>query len=384
MTAHESQQPQPQQCVETVAVHAGAHIDRATGAVTPPIHLSTTFERAADGSYTDGYVYGRSDNPNRRALEECLVALEGGSAAIAFPSGQAAAHAVLAALRPGDHLLLPDDCYFGTRRVADEVLAPWGLAWSMVDMTDLEAVAAALRPTTRLVWIETPSNPRLKITDIEAVTTLAHKAGARVVCDNTWATSLATQPLALGADLVVYATTKYLGGHSDLTGGAVIAAQQDANCDRIRLAQTIGGSVPAPFDCWLLLRSIRTLPWRVRAHTANAQAVAEALVGHPAIARVNYPGLATHPGHEIARKQMALFGGMLSIELHGGVDAALAASQKVRLFTRATSLGGVESLIEHRYSVEGAFSVAPPALLRISVGLEHPDDLVADLRAALA
>lgn len=371
------------QHVETTAVHAGARVDPSTGAVTPPIHLSTTFERAADGSYTDGYVYGRSDNPNRRALEECLTALEGGAATVAFPSGQAAVYGVLAALRPGDHLLLPDDCYFGTRRVADEVLAPWGLAWSMVDMTDLDAVAAALRPTTRLVWIETPSNPRLKITDIGAVAEMGRNAGAMVACDNTWATSLATQPLALGADFVVYATTKYLGGHSDLTGGAVIAAQNDETFARIRLAQTVGGSVPAPFDCWLLLRSIRTLPWRVRAHTANAQAVAEALVGHPAIARVNYPGLASHPGHAIAARQMAHFGGMLSIELHGGAEAALAASQRVQLFTRATSLGGVESLIEHRYSVEGPFSVAPPSLLRISIGLEHPDDLIADLRQAL-
>lgn len=371
------------QHVETTAVHAGARVDPSTGAVTPPIHLSTTFERAADGSYTDGYVYGRSDNPNRRALEECLTALEGGAATVAFPSGQAAVYGVLAALRPGDHLLLPDDCYFGTRRVADEVLAPWGLAWSMVDMTDLDAVAAALRPTTRLVWIETPSNPRLKITDIGAVAEMGRHAGAMVACDNTWATSLATQPLALGADFVVYATTKYLGGHSDLTGGAVIAAQNDETFARIRLAQTVGGSVPAPFDCWLLLRSIRTLPWRVRAHTANAQAVAEALVGHPAIARVNYPGLASHPGHAIAARQMAHFGGMLSIELHGGAEAALAASQRVQLFTRATSLGGVESLIEHRYSVEGPFSVAPPSLLRISIGLEHPDDLIADLRQAL-
>lgn len=372
------------QRVETIAVHAGAHVDPATGAVTPPIHLSTTFERAADGSYTDGYVYGRSDNPNRRALEECLTALEGGAAAIAFPSGQAATAGVLGALRPGDHLLLPDDCYFGTRRLADEVLAPWGLTWSAVDMTDLTAVAAALRPTTRMVWIETPSNPRLKIADIEALGALAHSAGALVACDNTWATSLATQPLALGADFVVYATTKYLGGHSDLTGGAVIAAHNDETFARMRLAQTVGGSVPSPFDCWLLLRSIRTLPYRMRAHTANAQAVAEALQGHPALARVNYPGLTTHPGHAIARRQMALFGGMLSIELHGGAEAALAASRKVRLFTRATSLGGVESLIEHRYSVEGAFSVAPPSLLRISVGLEHPDDLIADLRQALA
>ncbi len=369
--------------VETVAVHAGAHVDPATGAVTPPIHLSTTFERAADGAYTDGFVYGRSDNPNRRALEECLTALEGGAAAIAFPSGQAAAAGVLGALRPGDHVLLPDDCYFGTRRLANEVLAPWGLVSSAVDMTDLAAVAAALRPTTRMVWIETPSNPRLKITDIEAVAALAHAAGALVTCDNTWATSLATRPLALGADFVLYATTKYLGGHSDLTGGAVIAGQADETFARMRLAQTVGGSVPAPFDCWLLLRSIRTLPWRMRAHTANAQAVAEALVGHPTIERVNYPGLATHPGHAIARKQMALYGGMLSIELHGGAEAALAASQRVRLFTRATSLGGVESLIEHRYSVEGVFSVAPPSLLRLSVGLEHPDDLIADLRAAL-
>lgn len=369
--------------VETIAVHAGAAVDAATGAVTPPLHLSTTFERNVDGSYTDGYVYSRTDNPNRRALEECLRLLEGGAEAAAVASGQAAGAAVLGALQAGDHVLLPDDIYFGTRRLALEHLARWGLESSAVDMTDLDAVRSALRPNTRLVWVETPSNPRLKITDIAAVAELAHGAGAWLACDNTWATPMATRPLELGADVVVHATTKYLGGHSDLTGGAVIARTGGLFWERIRLAQTVGGSVPSPFDCWLLLRSIRTLPYRVRAHTANAQAVANALANHPAVERVHYPGLPSHRGHGLAARQMALFGGMLSIEVRGGSEEALAMSRGVRLFTRATSLGGVESLIEHRASVEGPLSAAPQNLLRLSIGLEHPDDLIADLLQAL-
>ncbi len=382
--------------IETLAVHAGARVDPATGAVTPAFHPSTTFARAADGSYTDGFVYARTDNPNRRALEECLAALEGGAAAVAFASGQAATYAVCTALAPGDHLLLPDDVYFGTRLIARDLLGPWGLEWSTVDMTNLDAVRAALRPNTRLLWVETPSNPQLKVTDIAAVAALAHAAGALCACDNTWATPLATRPLALGADLVVHATTKYLGGHSDLTGGAVVAAQglvqAGEHFARIRQAQTVGGSIPSPFDCWLLLRSIRTLAVRVRAQTAGAAAVARALTGHPSIERVHYPGLESHPGHAVAARQMALYGGMLSIEVRGGAgdagDAARAAhalqvAGRTRLFIQATSLGGIESLIEHRHSVEGANSVAPPGLLRLSIGLEHPDDLIADVLQAL-
>lgn len=369
--------------IETVAVHAGRAVDPATGAVMPPIHLSTTFERHADGSYYDGYVYTRSENPNRRALEECLAALEGGAVAAAFGSGMAATTAILQALAPGSHLVVPDDAYFGTSRLIREVLAPWGLEYTVADMTDLAQVGAALRPDTRLIWVETPSNPLLKITDIAAVADIAHGAGALCAVDNTWPSPLGQQPLALGADLVMHSTTKYLGGHSDLLGGAVVARHDDDFFQRLRRVQLLGGAAPAPFDCWLLLRSIRTLPYRMRAHSAHAQQVAEFLATHPAVAAVHYPGLCTHPGHEVAARQMSLFGGMLSIQVQGDAAEAMAVAARVRLFTRATSLGGVESLMEHRASVEGLHTTTPGNLLRISVGLEHPEDLIADLAQAL-
>lgn len=373
---------------ETLAVHAGRKVDPATGAVMTPIYLSTTFERKPDGSYTEGFVYTRSENPNRRALEEALAALEGGEVAAAFASGQAATLAVLQALAAGDsvgspHVIIPEDTYFGTRKLALEVLAPWGLQASAVDMTDLDQVRAAVRPTTRLIWVETPSNPLLKITDIAAVAEIAHAAGARCVVDNTWPSPILQQPLALGADLVMHATTKYLGGHSDLLGGALIARAPDDFFARIRTIQTTGGAVPSPFDCWLLLRSLRTLPYRMAAHCGHARRVAEFLAGHPRVAVVHYPGLPSHPGHAVAARQMQGFGGMLSIQVVGGAAEAMAVAGRVQLFTRATSLGGVESLIEHRASAEGPDSPTPPNLLRISVGLEHPDDLIADLAQAL-
>jgi cystathionine gamma-synthase len=369
--------------VETLAVHAGRQHDDPTGAVMPPIHLSTTFERSADGTYPTQYVYTRSENPNRIALEECLAALEGGAAAAAFASGMAAIAATLQTLKPGDHVLLPDDLYHGTRRYVQEILGPWGLAHDFIDMTDLATVARMLRPATRLVWVETPSNPLLKITDIAAVAELAHAHGARVAVDNTWASPIGQQPLALGADLVMHATTKYLGGHSDLLGGAIVAKENDEFFARLSTIQKIGGAVPSPFDCWLLLRSIRTLPYRVRAHAENAGAVARFLADHPAVAAVHYPGLPVHPGHAVAQRQMRLYGGMLSVQVKGGMPEALAVAAKVKVFTRATSLGGVESLIEHRASVEGPYGNTPPNLLRVSVGLEHPDDLIADLAQAL-
>lgn len=377
--------------LETLAVHAGRKIDPATGAVMPPIYLSTTYERNPDGSYTDGYVYTRSENPTRHALEEGLAQLEGGAVAAAFASGQAATMSVLQTLDRGDHAIIPDDTYFGTRALMTELGVRWGVEVSGVDMTDVAQVRAALRPNTRLVWVETPSNPLLKITDIEAVAEIAHGVGARCVVDNTWPSPVGQQPLALGADWVMHSTTKYLGGHSDILGGAVIAQDDDEYFARLRTIQTTGGAVPAPFDCWLLLRSIRTLPYRMRGHSEGAQAVANFLADHPRIAAVHYPGLASHPGHAIAARQMRLFGGMLSIQIaHAaddpsrGADAAMAVAGCVKLFTRATSLGGVESLIEHRFSVEGPDSPTPPNLLRISVGLEHPDDLIGDLAQALA
>lgn len=377
---------QPQQDfahIETLAVHAGHEIDPASGAVMPPINLSTTFERNAAGGYTNGNSYSRSDNPNRRALESCLAALEGGNAALAFSSGMAATTAVFQAFTTGDHILVPGDVYFGTGKVAQELFGAWGLGCTVVDTTDLDQVAAALRPNTKLIWVETPSNPLLKITDIAAVSALAHKAGAVCVVDNTWASPICQRPLDHGADLVMHSTTKYLGGHSDLTGGALIAREADAFFQRLRMIQQWGGATPSPFDCWLLRRSISTLPYRMRGHCENAAKVASFLATHPRVVTVHYPGLAKHPGHAIAQKQMLGFGGMLSIQVQGDAEQTRAVANRVKLFTQATSLGGVESLIEHRYSVEGPNSRTPPNLLRISIGLEHVDDLIADLAQAL-
>lgn len=369
--------------IETVAVHAGRQSDAATGAVIPPIHLSTTFERNADGAYPSGFVYTRADNPNRVALEECLAALEGGAAAAAFGSGMAAIMGILQALTPGDHIILPDDLYHGTRRVVREVLGPWGLAYTFVDMTDLAQVQAAMQGSTRLIWVETPSNPLLKITDIAGVAAIAHAANAICAVDNTWPSPIGQRPFEQDADLVMHATTKYLGGHSDVLGGAVVTQKDDDFFKQVRLIQVLGGGVPAPFDCWLLLRSIRTLPYRMRAHSENAGKVARFLAAHPAVAAVHYPGLPGHPGHAVAARQMRLFGGMLSIQVHGGATEAMAVAAKVTIFTRATSLGGIESLIEHRASVEGPHGNTPQNLLRLSIGLEHPDDLIADLAQAL-
>jgi cystathionine gamma-synthase len=370
--------------LETLAVHAGQEPDPSTGAVTPPIHLSTTFARGPDGRLPDRFLYARSDNPTRRSLETALAALEGGEVALAFASGMAATAAVFQALAPGDHVIAPVDAYYGTAKFLREVLAPWGLASSFVDMTDLSAVQRAVTPRTRLIWTETPSNPSLAVTDIARVAELAHAAGARCVCDNTWATPVLQRPLALGADLVMHATTKYLGGHGDVTGGALVAPAEDEFLARLRTIQTVGGAVPSPFDCWLVLRGLRSLPYRMRGHCENAGVVAAFLAGHPRVEVVHYPGLPSDPGHEVARCQMAAYGGMVSFEMRGGAEAALAVAARVRLFIRATSLGGPESLIEHRASVEGPDTRSPPGLLRLSVGLEHADDLVADLDQALA
>jgi cystathionine gamma-synthase len=369
--------------IETLAVHAGHAVDPVTGAVTAPIHLSSTFERSPDGGYVAGHVYGRTSNPNRTALETSLATLEHGAAAIAYGSGSAATLAVFQALAPGDHVLAPHDVYFGTLRQLREIFAPWGLHADVVDMSDLAAVERALRPTTRVVWVETPSNPLVRVVDIAALAQLAHSVGARCVVDNTWATPVLQRPLTLGADVVMHSTTKYLGGHSDLLGGALVIRAQDEFTDRLRLMQGLGGAIPSPFDCWLLLRGIRTLPWRMRAHCASAMAVATWLSTHPKVEAVHYPGLPDHAGHEIAMRQMSDFGGMLSVQIRGDAETALAVTRRLRIFTRATSLGGAESLIEHRASVEGAATVAPQNLLRVSVGLEHPDDLIEDLAQAL-
>jgi cystathionine gamma-synthase len=369
---------------ETLAVHAGHHVDAATGAVTPPIHLSTTFERAADGSYPHGWIYSRNHNPNRDGLEAALAALEGGAAGAAFSSGLAAVTAVIQGLAPGDHVVAPGDIYHGTANVLKHLFAKWRVDATFVDMTSVDAVTAALRPQTRLVWIETPSNPLLRCVDIEATAALAHRAGARAVCDNTFASPALQSPLALGCDLVMHATTKYLGGRSDVLGGAIVTRADDAAFADIRTAQLYGGAVPSPFDCWLVMRSLPTLPARMQAHCTNARRVAEFLQSHPRVAAVHYPGLETSPFHALARRQMRDFGGMLSFEVQGGKDPAMAVAAAVEIFTRATSLGGVESLIEHRASIEGPESRTPQGLLRVSIGLEHPDDLIDDLAQALA
>ena len=368
---------------ETLAVHAAADPDPATGAIAPSIQLATTFERAPDGSFPSGYSYIRDGNPNRRMLERALAQIEGGASAVAFASGMAATMAVFQTLAPGDHVIAPLDAYFGTAKLLREHLMPWGLQVSFVEMTDLAAVAAALKPETRLVWTETPSNPTISVTDLAAVAALAHGAGALVACDNTWATPYLQRPLALGYDLVVHSTTEYLSGHADVMGGVVVTREAGALAQRLCSVQTNAGAVPSPFDSWLVLRGIRTLPYRMRGHCANAAAVATFLAGHPRVERVHYPGLPTDPGYAIASRQMAAAGGMLSVVVKGGRAEAFDLAARLRLFTRATSLGGPESLIEHRASVEGPATRAPEGLLRLSIGLEHPEDLVADLAQAL-
>lgn len=370
--------------IETIAIHAGREIDGATGAITPPIHLSTTFQRGVDGSFPGGYVYTRSGNPNRAALETCLARLEGGVDAIAFASGSAATTAIIQSLKAGDHLLAPQDAYYGTSQILEKLFAHWGLQVTWVDMTDLRQVKAAIQANTTLIWIETPSNPLLRITDIRGVAELAHQAGAYCVCDNTWATPMLQHPFDLGVDLILHSTTKYLGGHSDLLGGAVVTAQVHPLWQKMREIQQYGGAVPSPFDCWLLLRGMQTLPYRMRSHCDNADAVASFLVGHPSVSAVHYPGLNTHPGHEIADQQMDRCGGMMSFQVKGGREAAFALIARLQIIKRATSLGGVESLIEHRASIEGAATRTPSDLLRVSVGLEHPQDLIEDLAQALA
>ena len=369
--------------IETLAVHAGHAVDAATGAVATPIHLSTTFERDAEGGYPHGYVYARGANPTRDALERGLAALEGGESAAAFGSGLAASSAILQALAPGDHVIAPTDVYHGMTKLLREVYMPWGLEVSFVDMTKLDEIERAFTPKTKLVWIETPSNPLLKITDIAVVAKIAHDAGALCACDNTWG-PVVQRPLDLGADFVMHSTTKYLGGHSDVMGGAVIARKAAGFFERVREIQGAVGGIPAPFDCWLILRGIRTLPCRMRVHSENAIKVATWLADHPRVDAVHYPGLDSHAGHEIATRQMSGFSGMLSFEVKGGAAAALEVAAKTEIFIRATSLGGVESLIEHRASIEGPGTTSPESLLRCSIGLEHPDDLIEDLEQALS
>jgi cystathionine gamma-synthase len=369
--------------IETLAVHAGRRADPTTGAVTPPIQLSSTFERGADGEYPRGFEYSRENNPNRKMLEECLAALEGGKEALALSSGMAVATAVVQGLEPGDHIVAPEDVYYGLKVLMATVFAKWPITATFVDMTDLDAVRAAVRPETRVVWVETPSNPLLKITDLAAVAAIARKANAISICDGTFTTPVVQRPFESGIDLVMHSTTKYIGGHSDLVGGALITRFDNYLFERVRNAQRYGGAAPSPFDCWLALRGVSTLPCRMRVHMENAGAIAGYLSSHPAVARVHYPGLPGHPGHELAVRQMKGFGGMLSFQVRGGREDAMRVAAGTRLFTRATSLGGTHSLIEHRASIESPDTKTPWNLLRISAGIENAADLIADLGQAL-
>ncbi len=368
--------------IETLAVHSGRVTDPSTGAVTPPIHLSTTFEREPDGEYSKGFTYTRSNNPNREALEKCLTELEDGKACAVFSSGSAGTMSVLQSLSSGDHIIAPDDLYHGTRRLM-KIFEKWGIQTTFTDMTNLKSFAAAFKSNTKLVWVETPSNPMLKIIDLESISEISHKKDAVVLCDNTWATPILQKPFAFDVDLILHATTKYIGGHSDILGGAVISREDNQLFGNIREIQKSGGAVPSPFECWLVLRGLQTLPLRVRAQSESALQIAEYLNGHKSVSKIYYPGLPKHPGHPLASVQMRQYGGMLSFEVKGNKKDALKVASKVKLFTRATSLGGPESLIEHRASVEGPDTKTPQNLLRLSIGLEHPGDLIEDLEQAL-
>ena len=369
----------------TLAVHAGAEPDAETGAVAPPIHLATTFRHGPAGERVAGYEYQREGNPTQDRLETALAALEGGAAALVFGSGMAAMSGLLESLPTGARVLIPDDCYTGLRLLARDFLPARGVRAVAIDMADLDAVqAACAAEPVALLWVETPSNPRLKVCDIAALARIAHAHGAQLACDNTFATPVLQRPLALGADVAMHSTTKYFGGHSDVLGGALVFARKDALHAQVMHRRHITGAVLAPFNAWLTLRGCRSLPARMALHCANARRIAGFLAAHPAIERVNYPGLADHAGHAIAARQMHDFGAMMSIELRAGRDAALATAGRLQLFINATSLGGCESLVEHRASVEGAQPTSPQNLLRLSVGLEHVDDLIADLEQALA
>ncbi len=372
----------------TRAIHAGQEPDPTTGAVITPIHASSTFAQDGVGGTRAGYEYARSANPTRTALQECLAALEGGRRGVAFGSGMGATDVLLRVLlRPGDHLVIPHDAYGGTFRLVDKVLAPWGVEHTPVDLADMDALRAALRPTTRVIWCETPTNPLLGIADIAALADVARASGARLVVDNTFASPYLQAPLALGADVVLHSTTKYIGGHSDVVGGALITSD-DELAEQVLFTQNAVGSVPGPFDCWLTLRGAKTLAVRMERHSDNAERVAGMLTGHPAVAQVYYPGLPEHPGHDVAAKQMRRFGGMVSFRLAGGRGAALRVCAATEVFTLAESLGGVESLIEHpgqmtHMSVAGSALQVPDDLVRLSVGIEDVEDLLEDLRRAL-
>jgi len=369
---------------ETRAIHSAKSELADVKPVSTPIYLSTTFERNEDGSYNNDFQYSRSNNPNRQILEKSIAQLENGVVCYAFSSGMAAVSAIFQSLKPGDHILLPDDVYYNIYMLMSDVFERWGLEATTVDMSDSKKVSESFQGNTALVWVETPSNPQLKITAIAEISKLAKDHDALLVVDNTWPTPVLQNPLDLGADIVMHSTTKYFGGHSDVLGGCVVLKEEGDIAQRIHIIQKLSGAVPSPFDSWLITRGIQTLYLRVTAQTKSAQQLAEFLERHPSIEKVSYPGLPSHPQHDIAKKQMTNgYGAMLSVMILGDDHDAIAVTNKLVLFATATSLGGVESLVEHRYSVEGPDSQTPHNLLRISVGLENIDDLINDWQQAL-
>jgi cystathionine gamma-synthase len=373
---------------ETLAIHAGQQADPATGAVVPPIYQVSTYKQDGVGGLRGGYEYSRSANPTRTALEECLAALEGGVRGLAFASGMAAEDTLLRTIcKPGDHVMIPDDAYGGTYRLMSKVFARWGITYDPVSLHDLQAVRAAVRPDTKVIWVETPTNPLLAVADIAALAHVARETGVRLVVDNTFASPYLQRPLALGADVVVHSTTKYIGGHSDVVGGALVAADVEL-AQELVFHQNAMGAVAGPFDAWLTLRGLKTLGVRMDRHCANAARVADFLSRHPRVRAVHYPGLPQDPGHEIAAKQMRAFGGMVSFRHADGEDAAVRVCERTKIFTLGESLGGVESLIEHpgrmtHASAAGSPLEVPGDLVRLSVGIEDVDDLLADLEQAL-
>lgn len=369
---------------QTKAIHIGRGVDPSTGAVSIPLHTSTTFERGADGAFPSGFEYTRDANPTRNAFEAAMASLEGGHQAIAFSSGMAAISAVIEGHPSRGRIVVPDDMYFGIRSLMDETDIGRRFDFVPVDMRDLDALQTAVTGAdTGLVWIETPSNPLIRVVDIAAACQIAHEAGALAVVDNTWATPVLQRPLEFGADAVMHSATKYIGGHSDLMAGVVVTPEGSPLERPLRMIQRHKGSVAAPFDCWLALRGLQTLPLRMEAHCEGARQVADALKAHRHVEQVLFPGLPDDPGHALATRQMSGYGAMLSFIVAGGAEAAMAVAGQLRLIVRATSLGGAHSLIEHRASVEGPKSMAPAGLLRVSVGLEHPQDIIDDLTQAL-
>jgi cystathionine gamma-synthase len=369
---------------ETQAIHATNLVDETAGAIATPIFLSTTFSRDADGSYPKGHMYSRNSNPNRDALEKGLAILDGGAKAFAFGSGLAAVSAVFQCLKSGDHVLMPSVGYYASVKLAEEIMGPWGLQMNQVNMEDLDAIRAAIQPNTKLIWVETPANPLLGISDIQAISSLAHTQGIKVAVDNTMATPILQNPIQLGADIVMHATTKYIGGHSDILGGAIIVRDDDEWSARLKRVQILMGATQNPLDCYLLARGLKTLPLRMREHSASALVLAQRLEKHSAIEQVHYPGLPSHSQHELAKRQMPHgFSGMISIQIKGDEANARRVASNLKLFQQATSLGGVESLVEHRRSIEGPDSKTPGNLLRLSIGLEHIDDLWEDLNSSL-